>query len=1259
MAVMHPSHSGISGQPDVPQNRGAQLAESEHHYFGRLGRLTPKWIEDLLAGPLKQDAPKELDIGCAAEAPEPVASNGRVEMIRDRHELLIIGHQCESGVMGTGSNPVHIQKLSCTCRHCRYHFVFRITHSGGPGLCGSRNFKDFFHHLVYTGSELASSELLEPNDKYYPLVGAVTYQCSSKTCSFAVRLEISQPRLPARFIDFLRDDARVLARRQKAVREDPDRFKDLQEMSPDPLMYLWIYLRDIVEPKTDTVKHERKVDKRNKKFYIQFGNDADTIELFRFLEFEEFTTPEAEVWKVPSPEMLRPAPIGSRLAFFQDLKSEIETLQYHTDREDMKPHLAIDHLKQALGIDDAIAETKVNPKNYDPNDFDTLGIIPALHESIFWYAFTCQLQTCPQYEPTLFTALQNLSQGRGNEELDVKIASYASVRDAPPPLFEDDEIRRATEMSLKDAQTRTNKALDAAYDYFGLTPPVPDDIVIGKYLAFSDSSPMQKGAHIDKLVKIARETHNDRLLEHAQGALDYQGALQYLGFDRDTDPEFIASTAPVLAQEGDKDYLMVATAMRVIGDTRHSIILQHAAAALMSDKAGMSVAGTTSQFGQDGLAPPVEVNMSLPVGLQNIRNTCYLNSILQYLFTVKSVREIVLNRERYFLDITPENVAQRRIDPGSAAIDVGQAFAGQQFVTELCTLFTALQGSSEVFVKPRQQLALAALKTSKQLEDDGAIQLVKASEHTGANEGDKDLPRPPPLPARPSPTPPIPPARSDGPQVTVNAIADPDRIESSSSVSSQTLVDQIDEVQDPGYVSISRQDSRGSMGEKPRTEIIEDVDMDGSPPSAVGDDMQGVVTSPSQQGMMEGAIAAPSSKIEASVQDKIIKALNDSSVTGTDQQDVEEVMGNIIGHLRAAIKPTGVDRDTDSQTDPIMDTFFWKIVDYTKMGSQQNYSRNVASTRWVTAFPSPTKTITLLDALDVNFGMEYFGEGDKNQRFASIAQLPPILHICIQRSTSSTHKNTNPIVIPEVLSLDRYMDASWDSDLMARRKRSWNLHERLKTISAPKPGPQEQSPAQPDGATQAPSDEIDEVTALEYDTMMVSNPEDDSDLEGFTIIDAPTRALGIDCSVQDEQQEEDVTMGVPFENITEAIDRGLMTGPPTDQNSDDAEVRAELDNLFVDMTDHKYLLHAVICHMGKTRSSGHYWVWIYDFEKGLWRKYNDSNVYEETDSRAVMEELSTKGEPYYLAYVRADNVSEMVNIPSRAASSGPAVRATS
>lgn len=38
-----------------------------------------------------------------------------------------------------------------------------------------------------------------------------------------------------------------------------------------------------------------------------------------------------------------------------------------------------------------------------------------------------------------------------------------------------------------------------------------------------------------------------------------------------------------------------------------------------------------------------QVDLSLPPGLDNLRNTCYLNSILQYFYTVTPVRELVLN----------------------------------------------------------------------------------------------------------------------------------------------------------------------------------------------------------------------------------------------------------------------------------------------------------------------------------------------------------------------------------------------------------------------------------------------------------------------------------------------------------------------------------------------------------------------------------------------------------------------------------------
>ncbi len=66
----------------------------------------------------------------------------------------------------------------------------------------------------------------------------------------------------------------------------------------------------------------------------------------------------------------------------------------------------------------------------------------------------------------------------------------------------------------------------------------------------------------------------------------------------------------------------------------------------------------------DGFHDNPPVDRSLPAGLGNIRNTCYLNSILQYLFTVRQVREIVLDWDKYGLENIEENLMARRIDPG-------------------------------------------------------------------------------------------------------------------------------------------------------------------------------------------------------------------------------------------------------------------------------------------------------------------------------------------------------------------------------------------------------------------------------------------------------------------------------------------------------------------------------------------------------------------------------------------------------------------
>ena len=73
----------------------------------------------------------------------------------------------------------------------------------------------------------------------------------------------------------------------------------------------------------------------------------------------------------------------------------------------------------------------------------------------------------------------------------------------------------------------------------------------------------------------------------------------------------------------------------------------------------------------------VAVNTDIPAGLENIGNTCYLNSLLQYLYTVKTVREIALNYESFRLDLTEANISSRRVGGTRMTMDRAEGVVAQ------------------------------------------------------------------------------------------------------------------------------------------------------------------------------------------------------------------------------------------------------------------------------------------------------------------------------------------------------------------------------------------------------------------------------------------------------------------------------------------------------------------------------------------------------------------------------------------------------
>lgn len=55
------------------------------------------------------------------------------------------------------------------------------------------------------------------------------------------------------------------------------------------------------------------------------------------------------------------------------------------------------------------------------------------------------------------------------------------------------------------------------------------------------------------------------------------------------------------------------------------------------------------------------------------------------------------------------------------------------------------------------------------------------------------------------------------------------------------------------------------------------------------------------------------------------------------------------------------------------------------------------------------------------------------------------------------------------------------------------------------------------------------------------------------------------------------------------------------------------------MKNHRYLLTAILMHEGKAES-GHYYSYIFDHKKNIWRKFNDINVIEELNEEKLLKE---------------------------------------
>ncbi|KAI0007870.1 hypothetical protein F4779DRAFT_590067 [Xylariaceae sp. FL0662B] len=1126
----------------------------------------------------------------------------------------------------------HTCFVSAVCRLCRHHF-----HVKSDSKHGREYGKDHPKHMLISCNQKSTNDLRAERMGYNDTVGYAQFICAADNCLFNIEISIMRPKLAKSEIDMLLDDNRVFRNLQRARADDAARYSDVGDnYGAGSAVILLKYLTDALE---NTRDQHLRIKKRNKKFMVSISTDLDPLlRLLKFYEGEDVDTGEP-CWFITTPEpQQNPTPIRTLRARMEDTAAELRII---VPTEATIP--AWDKLLEVFQGD--YPNTGSDPSHLagiSEKDLSVLGCLVDYPPNYFSWAAILLAKLCPNDRDRFLDAGIRCTQQR-SEQASLDIIMFKSQFDQALPV---------------------DIAVQEAFAAFGASPTdgLTSSWFLNKYYEMaranrSDEFKAQAQQHLEAIgnylgrdvvgeidPKILEDTSTVSLVQTANGAdgrrMSIASAARLLNVDAVFTAEMVRDFAANVDEKVDR--MKVAEALEILSELKQQQNLPEEAAALHENAEFYKATGTiTNAYSEAPLSvthpqssPGPAAVGNTPPGLRNIGNTCYLNSLLQYFFNVKRVRHLVLRDfEQYKLELDEETVRKRRTGGNGTSVNLGEAIIARHFVMMLQALFTELLTTTELAAQPSQELANTALSSAKDI-------LSEQTQH-----------KPPPLPARPSPAPPTP-AKENGNGFNVTVEPVNDLTETNSSGSSETLVNGSED---------------GPIGSSTAQSNSEDKDHEGNPdnPTSLQPNTDtSVVPEPDDYVKMEESTELLSLDEKMA---RVASRLKESDRSGTAQQDVEEIIGNILEHLMRAIRPSGpMPEKPDLQADKITETFFTTIVNCTvrtKKDSpnsalspleeeESTLNEEIVPERWITAFPHPDKQnkvkSTLVAALDRYFSYEVLSDGTF-ARFTTIRALPPILHICIQRSDASGVKNKNPVIIPETLFLDRYMETQTGSWLWKTRRRVWAVKERIKELE------HRLTSNIQNKTTQSASDPNAMDWASENQDLLGGN----SNIESLTLPDlgklfqdvARPRKRKLSDPIDTSPSKKSSRTNSPTGHAASDQFSGMIweASQASDEKdlSELARLREFEQSAFDEIQKEKYSLHAIICH-GGGMNAGHYWVWIRDFKKNVWYKYNDSMVTEDNrETQSVLKDLNDTGDPYYVAYVRDEIKDDLVDVPQR------------
>ena len=794
-----------------------------------------------------------------------------------------------------------------------------------------------------------------------------------------------------------------------------------------------------------------------------------------------------------------------------DLQKEVNVLMSKRPDDERRsakfnflPDLASNELRRALGCSEYKQSPNARTVDLTVDEhpcYAGLGSSADFHDDLIHFAYERQIAADSFNTPYYLECLQTIAEGRTSDDLSMKAVIEASKG----------------RISLRDVRV--------AYQHLGYnmhSTGLADDTIIGGFQARLTDSPKQE-AELRRDLKIIGQHRQSQKIENvaSQAVNSYEQALSFLDAADETSDEFITSMYTLKVDGKPSEEATARQAVTHIANHRKSRALKHwldtgtlgqvemdigqAYARLdISDRTledemvllayNLHVEEQPSQAEDLNQALAaiakarnskvlmehlgLDIDGSLhptnewPVGIDNIGNTCYLNSLLQFYFAIKPLRNLILNIGDFKTLIDDASLKSKRV--GSRNVSRREVDRAQKTVGELRKLFHGLITSPRSSFRPDTEVARLTLLTPKaEIARRQSIMSKERPTVLSALSTISDTAFETSI--RPSQSQPVPEDAEMTDGVSINAHNAENAVNDQvSNISSETLVE--------GPVTVEDQMWVGADAKKQRTISVDTkesltIDKAGDSTDISGAADLQASTKLSHPRVNDQPTQSPEVKAEKEAVDWVDEAPVASTIAngppncpppvpprpkpsedealkeaefGAQQQDVGEINGNVLFQLQCAIKPESMD-ETGEQIDQIKRLFYGKQKSYTtdRAGIQRTKEEYISDIK-IDVAAGPRDIYAALDgAFDVQ-DVEV-GGGTEPQYF-TISLLPPVLQIHIQRAqfdfqAKKGYKSENHLDFKQVIYMDRYIDSA-DPELAQRRQESWEWKRQLSKLEA-------------------------------------------------------------------------------------------------------------------------------------------------------------------------------------------------------------------